>query len=90
MPDVAVNLQTPILKSVRDRLKELQEEHGHDNAGETIAFLLDGEMMLSDEAARVIEDWRDAHGFETNYLALQDLLLEFRDRYLGAKKIARD
>ena len=40
MPDVAVNLQTPILKSTRDRLKELQEELGHDNAGETIAWLL--------------------------------------------------
>lgn len=41
MPDVAVNLQTPILKSMRDRLKELQEKHGHDNAGETIGWLLD-------------------------------------------------
>jgi hypothetical protein len=41
MPDVAVNLQTPILKSTRDRLKELQEERGHDNAGETIGMLLE-------------------------------------------------
>ena len=40
MTDVAVNLQTPILKSVRDRLKELQEGLGHDNAGETIGWLM--------------------------------------------------
>ena len=42
MADVAVNLQTPILKSVRDRLKEIQEDIGHDNAGETIGWLIDG------------------------------------------------
>lgn len=40
MAEIAVNLQTPILKSVRDRLKELQDENGHDNAGETIGMLL--------------------------------------------------
>ena len=48
MPDVAVNLQTPILKSVRDRLKELQEENGHDNAGETIGWLLDEVEAMKD------------------------------------------
>ena len=37
----------------------------------------DGEMMLSDEAAKVIDDHMDAHGFETRYLALQDILLKF-------------
>ena len=41
MTDVAVILQTPILKSTRDRLKELQEELGHDNVGETVAWLID-------------------------------------------------
>jgi hypothetical protein len=41
MADVAVNLQTPILKSTRDQLKELQEEHGHDTLGETIGWLID-------------------------------------------------
>jgi len=48
MTDVAVNLQTPILKSTRDRLKELQEEHGHDNAGETIAWLIDEVEAMKD------------------------------------------
>jgi hypothetical protein len=34
-------MSTPILKSTRDRLKELQEENGHDNTGETIGMLLE-------------------------------------------------
>ena len=38
------------------------------------------DMMLSDEAIEVIDDWMNVHGFETRYLALQDLLLEFRER----------
>jgi len=49
MADVAVNLQTPILKSVRDRLKETQEDHGHDNAGETIGWLLDEVKAMEEE-----------------------------------------
>ena len=49
MADVAVNLQTPILKSVRDRLKEMQEEHGHDNAGETIGWLIDEIEVMADD-----------------------------------------
>jgi len=38
--DKAVTLQTAILQSARDRLKELQEEHGHANPGETIGWLI--------------------------------------------------
>ena len=41
MPDVAVTLQTPIMRSVRSRLKDIQEEHGHENMGETIGWLID-------------------------------------------------
>jgi len=41
-----------------------------------VGFIED-ELMLSDEAVKVIDDWMDSHGFETRYLALQDLLLEF-------------
>lgn len=40
MADVAVSLQTPILRSTKDRLKDIQEEQGHDNAGETIEWLI--------------------------------------------------
>jgi len=40
--DKAVTLQTAILQSARDRLKELQEEHGHANPGETIGWLIAG------------------------------------------------
>lgn len=39
--EVAVNLQTAILKSTRTKLKDLQEEHGHENLGETIGWLID-------------------------------------------------
>ena len=39
--DKAVTLQTAILKSVRDKLKQIQEEHGHESIGETIGWLID-------------------------------------------------
>ena len=45
----------------------------------TVGFVED-EMMLNDEAIKVIDDWMNVHGFETRYIALQDLLLEFRER----------
>ena len=48
MTDVAVNLQTPILKSTRDRLKELQEEHGHETIGETITWLIGEVKAMKD------------------------------------------
>jgi len=80
MSEVAVNLQTPILKSVRDRLKELQEEHGHETIGETIAHLLDGE--LSDDAMKVVDMWTDRHGFATRNSALQDMVRVSQDRCL--------
>lgn len=41
MPDIAVNLQTPIMRSTRDKLKTLQDEHGHETIGETIGWLID-------------------------------------------------
>ena len=41
MADTAVTLQTPILRSTRDKLKELQEEQGLDNPGELIGWLID-------------------------------------------------
>ena len=41
MADTAVNLQTPIMVSVRTQLKDLQEEKGHVNPGETIGWLID-------------------------------------------------
>lgn len=49
MSEVAVNLQTAILKSTRDRLKELQDEHGHGNVGETIGWLIDENEAMKDE-----------------------------------------
>ena len=36
--------------------------------------------MMSDEAEAVVDNWMRAHGFESRRIALQDLLLEFRDR----------
>ena len=39
--ETAVTLQTAILRSTRERLKDLQEEHGHENMGETIGWLID-------------------------------------------------
>ena len=36
-----------------------------------------GELMLSDEAVKVIDDWMDRNGFETRYLALDDMLIKF-------------
>ena len=45
----------------------------------TVGFVED-KSMLSDEAMKVIDDWMNVHGFETRYIALQDLLLEFRER----------
>lgn len=41
MTAVAVTLQTPIMKSTRSQLKQLQDEHGHENLGETIGWLID-------------------------------------------------
>jgi len=46
--NIAVNLQTPIMKSTRDRLKELQDEHAHENIGETIGWLIDGFDAMKD------------------------------------------
>ena len=83
--DKPAHLQTPILQSVKDQLYELKDRRGHGNTGETIGDLLDCKLPISDEAVKVIDDWMNAHGFETRYLALQDLLLEFRDMYLGEK-----
>ena len=45
MADVAVTLQTPIMRSVRSRLKEIQEERGYENMGETIGWLIDEVAM---------------------------------------------
>lgn len=39
--DKAVMLQTAIMKSTRDRLKEIQEEHKHETLGETIFYILE-------------------------------------------------
>lgn len=41
MSDVAVNLQTPIMRSTLDKIGKLKEEHGHANAGETIGWLIE-------------------------------------------------
>ena len=47
---------------------------------EPIVGFVEDELMLSDEAMKVIDDWMNVHGFETRYIALQDLLLEFQER----------
>jgi len=44
-----------------------------------VGFIED-ELMLSDDAVKVIDDWMDSHGFETRYLALQDILIEFKEQ----------
>ena len=75
--DKPAHLQTPILQSVKDQLYELKDRLGHGNTGETIGYILDGDLMLSDEAVKVIDDWMDRNGFETRYLALDDLLIKF-------------
>ena len=49
MPDVAVNLQTPIMRSVRAKLKKIQEEHGHETIGETIGWLIEENERLHAE-----------------------------------------
>ena len=41
MAEAAVNLQTAILKSDRDRLKMAQEDKGFETLGEVIGWLLD-------------------------------------------------
>ena len=46
---------------------------------EPIVGFVEDKSMLSDEAMEVIDDWMNVHGFETRYIALQDLLLEFRE-----------
>ena len=47
---------------------------------EPIVGFVEDKSMLSDEAMKVIDDWMNVHGFENRYIALQDLLLEFRER----------
>lgn len=41
MADIAMNFQTPMMRSTRDRLKKLQDENGHETLGETIGWLID-------------------------------------------------
>ena len=50
MPDVAVSMQTPIMRSVRDKLKKVQEEQGFETIGETIGWLI--------EEAEKVEDYK--------------------------------
>lgn len=38
---IPAHLQTPILKSVKDKLYELKTENGHESPGETIGWLID-------------------------------------------------
>ena len=40
-PDSVTYLQTPILQSVKDRLYELKNQHGHGSTGETIGWLIE-------------------------------------------------
>jgi len=90
--EIGVTLQTPILKSVRTRAQEIQEEHGHENLGETIGWLIDayGDVAaISTESKEVLVRWMEVHDFNSLGEALQDLLLEFQDQYLGEKAIAR-
>ena len=44
--EIAVNLQTAILRSDRDRLKRVQDGHGFETLGETIGWLLDQTEVL--------------------------------------------
>lgn len=41
MADIAINMQTPMMRSDRERLKKLQDENGHETLGETIGWLID-------------------------------------------------
>ena len=46
MTDVAVSLQTPIMRSTLDKLNKIKEDNGHANAGESIGWLIDEIEML--------------------------------------------
>lgn len=86
--EIGVTLQTPILKSVRTRAQEIQEEHGHENLGETFGWLIDayGDVAaISTESKEVLVRWMEVHKFGSLGEALQDLLLEFRDQYLAER-----
>lgn len=39
--DVAVSLQTPIMRSVLNKLNKIKEDEGHTNAGETIGWIIE-------------------------------------------------
>ena len=41
MVDVAVNLQTPIMRSVVDKLNAIKKENRHANVGESIGWIID-------------------------------------------------
>lgn len=43
--------------------------------------------MVSEEAKDVLKDWQRRKRFSKQGDALQDLLLEFRDRHVGEKGI---
>jgi len=43
--------------------------------------------MVSEEAKDVLKDWQKLKRFSKQGEALQDLLIEFRDRHLGENKI---
>ena len=86
--ETATILKTPILTSTKNKLSELQKERGHRNPGETIEYLLGGTTMdvidtLSDDAMDVLNNHMTECDFDDRHLALQDLLMEFRDEYLG-------
>jgi len=92
MTDIAVTLQTPIMKSVKLRAQEIQEEHGHENLGETFGWLIEayGDVgAISTEAKEVLVRWMEVHDFNSIGEALQDLLLEFRDQYLAERAKAK-
>ncbi len=40
MVDVAVSLQTPIMRSTLNKLNKIKEENGHANVGESIGWLI--------------------------------------------------